>query len=63
MVVNAMQRLSPVLREAVVLTVLEGLPVAGAARAAGCPVATMYWRVHAARKELAKVLEMPRGEK
>ena len=58
MVVNAMQRLSPVLREAVVLTVLEGLPVAGAARAAGCPVATMYWRVHAARKELAKVLQM-----
>jgi DNA-directed RNA polymerase specialized sigma24 family protein len=48
----ALERLRPGLRRALVLTVMEGMSVEEAARAEGCVKATMYWRVHQARKVL-----------
>lgn len=49
---RALATLSPTLRAAITLTAIEGLSVTEAARAAGCLAATMYWRVHQARKQL-----------
>lgn len=57
--VKAMAALSPILREALILNVMEGMPVTVAAKAAGCGTATMYWRIHAARKELTSILKKP----
>ena len=48
----ALSELSPKLRAAMVLTSLEGLNVKEAARIEGCTTATMYWRIHHARKKL-----------
>jgi RNA polymerase sigma-70 factor (ECF subfamily) len=48
----AMAELSPSLRAAMVLTVLEGLPAEEAAEIEQCSRGTMYWRVHQARKIL-----------
>lgn len=53
---RAMETLSPVLRTALALTVLEDQDVAEAARSQGCTRGTMYWRVHQARKQLKKAL-------
>jgi RNA polymerase sigma-70 factor (ECF subfamily) len=44
--------LSPALRTAMVLTSVEGHDNNSAAQIAGCTSATMYWRVHRARKIL-----------
>ena len=49
---KALSGLSPVLRSAIVMTSLNGLSVREAAKAEGCIVATMYWRVHEARRIL-----------
>ena len=48
----ALSELSPKLRAAIVLTSLEELDVKEAARIEGCTTATMYWRIHHARKKL-----------
>ena len=48
----AIGRLSPKLRAAVSMILMNDMDVAEAARIENCPVATMYWRVHQARKEL-----------
>jgi DNA-directed RNA polymerase specialized sigma24 family protein len=52
----AMATLSPALRAAIVLTSVNGCSVGEAARTEGCPVPTMYWRVHKARKILRRRL-------
>jgi len=49
---EALADLSPALRAAVVLTGLQGLSPAEAADIEGCSTATMYWRIHEARKQL-----------
>lgn len=48
----ALAALSPILRSAIVLTSINGMSVRDAAVAEGCLAATMYWRVHHARKLL-----------
>ena len=53
---SALSALSPKLRAAIVLTCLQGKSAREAARIEGCSVATMYWRVHAARKQLKQRL-------
>lgn len=52
----ALAELSPSLRAAMVLTVLEGMSAKEAARIEECSRATMYWRVHRARKILTQRL-------
>jgi len=53
---KALRQLSPVLRAALVLTIMEGKEVHEAAKIQGCLVATMYWRVHQARKQMTRLL-------
>jgi RNA polymerase sigma-70 factor (ECF subfamily) len=53
----ALAGLSPKLRAAVVLVDLGGTEVKEAARIEGCTAATMYWRIHEARKRLRRKLE------
>lgn len=48
----ALAELSPKLRAAIVLTSLQQLDAAEAARIEGCSASTMYWRIHEARKQL-----------
>ena len=52
----AIRSLPPSLRAAIVLTTMQGLSVREAARAEGCLAATLYWRIHKARKLLKKRL-------
>ena len=52
----AVGSLPPALRAAVVLTILQGLRVGEAAEIEGCTAATMYWRIHKAKKILRKEL-------
>ena len=51
-IADALDELAPALRAAIVLTVIQDVPVSDAARVEGCSTATMYWRVHRARKQL-----------
>jgi len=53
----ALAELSPKLRAAIVLTSIQGLKAAEAAKIEGCNIATMYWRIHQARKLLHRRLE------
>ncbi|MCK5802521.1 MAG: RNA polymerase sigma factor [Lentisphaeria bacterium] len=53
---GALDRLSPRLRSAIVLTVMEGLSVAEVAEIEQCATATIHWRVHQARKQLKTAL-------
>ena len=55
-VTEALTELSPPLRAAVVLTKLQGHCIRDAAQIEGCSTATMYWRVHEARKILRGLL-------
>ena len=52
----ALEQLSPKLRAAIVLTVLQDLPLPEAARLEQCSLPTMYWRVHEARRRLKQFL-------
>ncbi len=52
----ALQALSPKLRAAIVLTCLQDKTPREAARIEHCSTATMYWRVHEARKHLKRRL-------
>ncbi len=49
---RALEKLSLPLRSAVVLTVMQGLSASEAAEIEGCPIGTMYWRIHEARRLL-----------
>lgn len=55
-ITRAMQSLSPVLRAAITLVAINGLSIKEAAKAEGCVMATMYWRLHEARKLLKQAL-------
>lgn len=52
----ALGELPPKLRAAIVLTAIEQFDVAEAAGIEGCNRATMYWRIHEARKRLKRRL-------
>lgn len=52
----ALERLPVKLRAAIVLTVLQDVPLPEAARIEGCALPTMYWRVHEARRRLKELL-------
>ncbi len=53
---RALHALPPKLRAAIVLVAIEGLDPAAAAVIEGCTRATIYWRLHEARKRLAHAL-------
>lgn len=53
---DALSRLSPKLRAAISLTIMQNITLPEAARIEGCATATMYWRVHEARRLLKKSL-------
>lgn len=48
----ALADLSPKLRAVMVLTAIDGASVAEVARIEGCTQATVYWRLHKARRQL-----------
>lgn len=52
----AMHGLPANLRAAIVLASFNGVDACGAAKIEGCSTATMYWRIHKARKILKKRL-------
>jgi RNA polymerase sigma-70 factor (ECF subfamily) len=53
----ALAELSPKLRAAIVLTTIQQMSPAEAAEIEGCSTATIYWRIHEARKLLKRRLE------
>ncbi len=53
---DALDTLSSKLRTAIVCHVLEGMSIADVARLEECSQATVYWRIHAARRKLRKAL-------
>jgi RNA polymerase sigma factor (sigma-70 family) len=54
---QALSELSPALRSAFTLVVLQGMDTREAARLEGCLAASMYRRVHVARKTLQEKLK------
>jgi RNA polymerase sigma-70 factor (ECF subfamily) len=60
---EALARLKPIDREALLLTAWEDLPIERAARAAGCSRATFHVRLHRARGRLAHALAEIEGQK
>jgi RNA polymerase sigma-70 factor (ECF subfamily) len=59
---RALACLSASLRSAITLTAIHGMNVKEAAAAEGCLAATMYWRVHEARKRLRGKLVVPQAD-
>lgn len=59
-VAEALQALAEKLREAIVLTVCEGLTHAAAAKVLDCAETTVSWRVFQAKRQLRKALGGPR---
>ena len=57
---GALQKLSHKKREVFVMLVFEGLSGADAARALDVPVATVWTRMHHARRDLRRLLEEPK---
>ena len=53
---NALASLSPSLRSAITLITIQGMSVKEAAKVEGCLAATIYWRVHEARRILRNKL-------
>lgn len=56
----ALQELPELQREALVLSEIEGLPAKEISQMVGAPPATIWRRVHDARKSLRRLLEPPR---
>jgi RNA polymerase sigma factor (sigma-70 family) len=54
---DALRDLSPKLRAAIVLTAMQQLSPSEAATVENCSIATMYWRIHQARKFLKQRIE------
>jgi RNA polymerase sigma-70 factor (ECF subfamily) len=54
---EALDRLPPKQRAAVILTLFDGMTHAEAAALLGCPEATVSWRVFSARRQLARHLK------
>ena len=59
---EAMMKLNPKQRAAVVLTVYQGMSHAEAARVLGCSETTVSWRIFAARRKLKTMLAKVRYE-
>jgi len=55
-VADALATLTPALRAAMVLVVLDGVSVDEAAEVEGCTASTIYWRIHEGRKILRQRL-------
>ena len=55
-ITEALKSLNPTLRAAVTLVSIHGMSPKEAAEVEGCVVATMYWRVHEARRLLKETL-------
>lgn len=55
-VAKALESLSPPLRAAITLVAIHGMSPGEAAKIEGCLPATLYWRVHEARRILKKKL-------
>lgn len=53
----ALAALSPALRAAIVLVCIEGREPTEVAQIENCTVSTIYWRIHEARRQLARRLE------
>lgn len=53
---RALEQLSPELRGALVMTVFDDVTPAELAIIEGCSRATIYWRVHRARRVMKKLL-------
>lgn len=53
---RALERLTPKLKRAIVCHVIEGLSIPAIAVMEGCSQATVYWRIHFARKTLKRAL-------
>lgn len=53
----ALAALPPKLRATIVLTSTQQMTAPEAAQVEGCSTATMYWRIHEARKQLRRRLE------
>lgn len=53
---RAMASLPAEMRAAVVLVCIEGATAVEAASVLGCPIGTVYWRVHEGRRRLARAL-------
>lgn len=53
----ALASLDPPIRTALVLTVLQGMSAGEVAEIEGCPIGTIYWRVHEARRRLREQLK------
>ena len=47
-----LEALSPKLKSAIVLTILYGMDTGDVAKMEGCSEATVYWRVHQAKKQI-----------
>lgn len=54
---HALETLSPRLRVVIVYSIIDGMSVSRIAKIEGCSKATVYWRIHAARKQLKRVLQ------
>ncbi len=61
-VTEALQKLHPKQRAAIVLTTYEGLNHAEAARVLGCSEPTVSWRIFAARNKLKRLLKHAKPE-
>lgn len=59
---SALDELSPTLRSAVVLVLLQGMPHKEAADVLGCPEGTVAWRIHEARRRLRLALDDLRAD-
>ncbi len=56
-ITKALGTLNPELRAAIVLTAIQGMSAIEAAELEGCPVGTIYWRIHEARRLLQTELK------
>ena len=56
-ITQALGTLSPQLRAAIVLTAMQGMSAIEAAELEECPVGTIYWRIHEARRLLQTELK------
>lgn len=54
---QALAQLPELLRAAITLSAIEGMTPPEIAKACGCSVPVVYWRLHAARKRLSRMLK------
>ena len=54
---HAIQQLPAPMRSALVLTVMEDVPYAEAAKIENCSMTTLYWRIHKGRQQLKQILK------